>query len=73
MSADKIHVINTMFDGGQFEGVARNRTDDEVRLLFLSRFVKEKGVYELLTSFVRLYECYPRLRQILAGDGPEDE
>lgn len=70
--ADNIHVITTMFDGRLFDGVTRNRADDEIRLLFLSRFVKEKGVYELLTSFAKLYERYPRLRLILAGDGPED-
>lgn len=71
VDADKVHVITTMFDGEHFNGVIRNRENNEIRLLYLSRFVKEKGVYELLTSFERLYKRYPYIRLVLAGEGPE--
>jgi len=71
VGGDRIHVVTTMFDGGQFDGITRNRPDDGIRLLFLSRFVKEKGVYELLTSFERLHGRFPHLELFMAGEGPE--
>lgn len=61
----------TMFDGDFFAGIKRKRFDDKVQLLFLSRFVKSKGVYETLESFFRLRKNHPELRLVLAGDGPE--
>lgn len=67
----RVQVITTMFDGQQFDGVVRKRVDDNVQLLFLSRFVKEKGIYELFTAFNRMRKSFPALRLIMAGDGPE--
>ena len=69
--ADRIHVTTTMFDGRLFDHVSRNRDGKEIRLLYLSRFVKEKGVYELLTAFGRMSEDFPGLRLIFAGEGAE--
>ena len=69
----RVFVVTTMFDGRQFENVKRARKDDEIRMLFLSRFVKEKGVYELLEAFSALRDRFPGMTLILAGTGPEKE
>jgi glycosyltransferase involved in cell wall biosynthesis len=69
---NRVHVVTTMFDGRQFSGITRNRDDDEIRVLFLSRFVREKGIYELLEAFSRLHEHFPGLVLVLAGAGPEE-
>jgi glycosyltransferase involved in cell wall biosynthesis len=71
LDARNIRVVSTMFDGKQFEGIVRKRTDDKLQLLFLSRFVKEKGIYELLQAFHSLQPRAPDIKLILAGDGPE--
>ena len=73
IDSGKVHVVTTMFDGRQFDGVTRKRSDDELRVIFLSRFVKEKGVYELLEAFEVLHDHFPGMTLILAGTGPEEE
>lgn len=73
VDASRVQVVTTMFDGKQFNNVARSRIDDEIHLLFLSRFVKEKGVYELLIAFDHLSKRYSELRLIMAGNGPEED
>jgi glycosyltransferase involved in cell wall biosynthesis len=71
VDSSKIHVATTMFDG-HFLSIAENTCDDNnTVLLFLSRFIKEKGIYELLAAFKYLHEKIPNLKLILAGDGPE--
>ncbi len=40
-------------------------------LLYLSRVIKEKGVYEIVDAFELLKSKYPSLKLIIAGDGPE--
>lgn len=69
---DKIRVTTTMFDGRLFDGLER-RQKKQKTLLFLSRFIPEKGVYELLSAFGAMTNRYPELTLILAGDGPERE
>jgi len=71
ISRSKIQQFTTMFDGSIFHGHRRNRLDDEIRLLFLSRFEKEKGVYELLEAFNSVLQKENNVRLYLAGDGPE--
>jgi len=68
-----VHVVTTMFDGKQFDGITRNRIDEKIRVLFLSRFVKEKGIYELFEAFRSLREHFPGMTLILAGTGPEEQ
>jgi glycosyltransferase involved in cell wall biosynthesis len=67
----RIQVVSTMFDAGQFEGVVSRRGEGPVRVLFLSRFVREKGGYELLEGFAQVAVAYPETQLTCAGDGPE--
>ncbi len=67
----KIEVTTTMYDGGLFQDVSTKPGDDKKKLLFLSRFVKEKGVYELLGAFRNIISKHPETKLIMAGDGPE--
>lgn len=43
------------------------------RILFLSRVVKEKGIYETISAFSLLKNKYPNLELVVAGDGDELE
>lgn len=71
IEGSRIRVMTTMFDGDQFRGVVGNRNNDAPSLLFLSRFVREKGVYEVLGAMPEILRCHPKTRLIMAGDGPE--
>ncbi len=44
---------------------------DEIRLLFLARVEREKGIYEAIDAFAHLSKAYPKLSLIIAGDGFE--
>jgi len=70
VEADKVRVMTTMFDGSIFEGVSRDKRREKT-LIFLSRFIREKGVYELLEAFALIAKEFPESVLILAGDGPE--
>lgn len=68
----QVRVTTTMFDGDIFAGTTRSRgTDDEVRLVFMSRFVAAKGIHEVVNAVSALAHDYPGLRLLLLGDGPE--
>ncbi|MHA1394710.1 MAG: glycosyltransferase family 4 protein [Promethearchaeota archaeon] len=41
------------------------------RVLFLSRIIKEKGIYETIEAISILKEKYPTIELIIAGDGKE--
>jgi len=71
--AAKIEVLTTMFDGQIFEGITHEATGKGKTLLFLSRFVREKGVYELIDAFARIIQKFPGTKLVMAGDGPERE
>lgn len=71
IASKKIQQFTTMFDGSIFYGCRRNRQDDEIRLLFLSRFIRGKGVYELLEAFEIIIQKENNIRLFLVGDGPE--
>ena len=69
----QIVVMTTMFDGRLVK--ARNRCEvaslESPSLLFMARFVVEKGVYQLLEAVSRLSQDFPRLTLVMGGDGPE--
>lgn len=44
-----------------------------VRILFLSRLLKEKGVYETIAAFRNISKDYPNVQLTIAGDGSEFE
>jgi glycosyltransferase involved in cell wall biosynthesis len=71
VDSNKIFVISTMFDGHYLKIAENTSNDKNIVLLFLSRFIKEKGIYELLGAFKNLQKNIPNLKLILAGDGPE--
>lgn len=67
----RVRLMSTFFEGAQFDGLARRRDDDAVQLLFLSRFVRTKGGFEVIEAFARLAGDFPDLRLVCAGDGPD--
>lgn len=42
-------------------------SDDKIYLLFVGRVVKDKGICELVASFLNLSKSYPKLRLIIVG------
>jgi glycosyltransferase involved in cell wall biosynthesis len=70
---DHIDVVTTMFDGRLVE--ARDRSHpgalEAPMLLFMARFVKEKGVYQLVEAVAQLKDEFPDLTLVMGGDGPE--
>lgn len=69
----KIHLYTTMFDAEVIKDVQPSGDNENINLLFLSRFVKEKGIYELLDAFSRLSRKYGNLYLNFAGTGDEEE
>ena len=70
ITCEKISTITTMFDGAQLEVVRMPRDVVGRKVLFLSRFVREKGLFELVEAFARISKEYPDARMVMAGDGP---
>ena len=73
LADDQLIVMTTMFDGRLVK--ARSRTGpaaaDAPTLLFMARFVEEKGVYQLLEAVDLLKGEFPGLKLVMGGDGPE--
>jgi len=69
-STHRVHLFSTMFDSKQVPTTKR-KTDPCIKLLFMSRFERAKGIYELLTAFQRFSRDFPMATLELAGDGPE--
>lgn len=72
LADDQVIVMTTMFDGRLVK--ARSRTEPiavEPTLLFMARFVEEKGVYQLLEAVDLLKDEFPGLTLVMGGDGPE--
>ncbi len=70
---EKVHLTTTLFNGELFKGVEREENSSCRKLLFLSRFVKEKGIYELLGAYKAIVRSFPDTKLIMAGDGEERE
>ncbi|MFT5735782.1 MAG: glycosyltransferase involved in cell wall biosynthesis [Maribacter sp.] len=51
----------------------RPRIGDGFRILFLSRLLKEKGVYETIEAFRNISKDYSSVQLTIAGDGAEFE
>ncbi len=69
---ERIQVDSAMFDGAIFDGLSR-QPHSERRLIFLSRLVPGKGMWELLDAFDLLKSKYPDLSLYFVGDGTERE
>ncbi len=71
VATDQIELFRTMFDGSAIcieKGQASQKLDKQI-ILFLSRFEKEKGVYELLEAFARIKDRFPSAELVMAGGG----
>jgi glycosyltransferase involved in cell wall biosynthesis len=74
VSGDRIHIITTMFDGKRLKAKDLANAPDPTKapkLLFMARFVKEKGVYELIEAVTLLKDEFPDLTLLMGGDGAE--
>jgi glycosyltransferase involved in cell wall biosynthesis len=75
IARDRIYVVSNPVDCSAFpRPAAATRPNDgnKWRLLFMARFVEEKGIYELIDAMPRLLDaCERPVELILAGDGPE--
>jgi glycosyltransferase involved in cell wall biosynthesis len=69
----QIEIMSTMFNGALLRAATPGPPTDETRLLFLSRLVREKGIYELLDAFRRIADRFPETILVMAGDGPEKD
>ncbi|MCK4817331.1 glycosyltransferase family 4 protein, partial [bacterium] len=67
----RVRVATTMFDGDIFQSPAKMNGSDCNKVLFLSRLIKEKGVYELLKAFELVTPRFPKVHLVIAGDGTE--
>lgn len=73
---DSIEVETTAIDDDLLNGFSiENRIKElelrkQMRLLFLARIEKEKGILETIEAFQRLSGRYPSLQLAIAGDGP---
>lgn len=68
----RVQLFTTMFDSADFEPLRTARSRDDSRILFLSRLVREKGMYELVDAVRALAPEYPDLRLVIAGTGPDE-
>ncbi len=70
---ERIELYSTTFDSSIFLGrrASIKQYNNDLSLIFLSRFVKEKGIYETLEAFEIVYRQIPNAKLVMAGDGPE--
>jgi glycosyltransferase involved in cell wall biosynthesis len=71
---NKITVTRTMFDGVALKDITDESAPAHQRrrtVLYMSRFVREKGIYELLEAFARLRDEFADVDLVMAGDGDE--
>ncbi|MGB3144070.1 MAG: glycosyltransferase family 4 protein [Maribacter sp.] len=71
----EIRIATTMVDGKLFDNKEENEihrsSESQLQILFLSRLLKEKGIYETIDAFQNLKLKYPEVQLIIAGDGAE--
>lgn len=67
---DKVRTITTMVNLSELPPVSSDGKQCGT-ILYLSRLIAEKGVYETLEAFSRLVSKFPDLKLIMAGEGPE--
>ena len=50
-----------------------DKNNEKIKILFLSRLLKEKGIYETIEAFKQLRKKYQSIELTIAGDGSEYE
>ncbi len=73
---NRIYVENMMVDDEllenfDYEDIERRFSRESVNLLFLSRIIREKGIYEILEAYKALKEKFENLSLTMAGRGAE--
>ena len=69
----------TVIDEDELEGfnikktIKKRQSFNKYRVLFLSRILKEKGIYEVIEAISLLKAKYPMIELIVAGEGEELE
>ncbi len=73
---DRIVTGSTMFDGNVLQDASKHGEQRQaaigehtLRLLFMSRVERNKGIFELVDAIKELSTQYPHLRLTVAGDG----
>ena len=69
----KIGILSTMFDGELLQDVQRRRSETPVQLLFLSRLVSDKGIFELLEAVRQCVNEGMNMQLVMAGEGEDAE
>jgi glycosyltransferase involved in cell wall biosynthesis len=72
VDVSQVEVVSTMVEMDKVPHSSVCEHDGK-SLLFLSRMIVGKGVYELLEGFALLNKRYAGLKLVMAGDGPELE
>lgn len=73
----EIRVETTTVDSVLIEGFSLEKkwkhinNDPQIKILFLSRLLKEKGIYEVVDAFQNLERRFSNLELIIAGDGED--
>jgi len=68
---DRISVVSATFSGKVFEGIQASPSSSGMTILFMSRLVSGKGVYELLESFKQVQTRFQDTKLVIIGDGEE--
>ena len=71
ISRDRIFLSSTMYDGQMINVLAPAAKHRGTKVLFMSRFVAVKGVFELLEAFNVVCGEIDDIHLIVAGDGPD--
>ena len=71
LGADSIHIPHSVNTQRFFP--IESREKNSIRILYVGRVVKEKGIQELSRVFELLGRRYPSLELVVVGDGPELE
>jgi glycosyltransferase involved in cell wall biosynthesis len=69
----KIHNTTTMFEQSLFEGTVAADYPARQAILFLARFLPQKGGVELIQAFARVAPRFPGWTLIMGGGGPDHD
>jgi glycosyltransferase involved in cell wall biosynthesis len=69
--AGAFHVVANPFAGVPDEVPASKRSDGPTILLFASRLIAEKGIFETLDA-IKMLDTHPACRLVIAGSGPAE-
>ncbi|TLU65769.1 glycosyltransferase family 4 protein [Thalassotalea litorea] len=69
VAADKLHLIYNGVDNSVFYPVANKQIGKLQRLLYVGNLKANKGVMELIQSFIALLELQPGTELVIAGEG----